>query len=176
MTEEEAEGFQNSLRTIFESSEQKSLTDEQQQESRKLNQSFQKKKNNTVNTKIWDMVQSFYSEEGSFKFKELETIVQDEVRPNYPLPVDASEEERLKRDKKVETIVRDKLKIGKVYTKSKDDRQKYLSEKAEYKVEKAITRVMHGYPGIILRGVQNNKRKSDSLKKIIGREIVPNCS
>ena len=52
VTEEEADRFRESLRIIVESSEQKGLTDDEKKESQKLNQSFQKKKKNTDNTKI----------------------------------------------------------------------------------------------------------------------------
>ena len=124
LNDDEAEQLNESLKNIFEESERKTLTEKQQNESRRLNQAFQTKKNSAENTKVWKMIQCFYSEEGSFKFKELETSVKDQVRLNHSLPDDAPEAEKIKREKKVEKIVTEKLKLGKVYTKGIEDRRK----------------------------------------------------
>ena len=48
----------------------------------------------------------------------------------------------------------------------------YLSEKAEMKVEEALTEIMFGKPGLLLRGLISNRNTYNLLTKIV-RDIPP---
>ena len=52
------------------------------------------------------------------------------------------------------------------------DIAKYLSEKAEMKVEEALTEIMFGKPGLLLRGLIRNRNTYHHLTKIVG-DIPP---
>ena len=47
------------------------------------------------------------------------------------------------------------------------DITKYLSEKAEMKVEEALTEIMFGKPGLLLRGLISNRNTYNLLTKIV---------
>ena len=55
------------------------------------------------------------------------------------------------------------------------DREKYLSDKAEFILEEAISKSMFNMPGLLRRGLKTNQRTYQHLKNIIG-QVTPNCS
>ena len=67
---------------------------------------------------------------------------------------------------------------GGFYSRHSKERDQYLSEKAEYSVDEAISLMMMGHPGLLLRGLKcegrADKNTFSHLKKFLG-DIAPNC-
>ena len=54
------------------------------------------------------------------------------------------------------------------------DKDKYLSDRAEFKIEDEISKIMFNKPGLLRRGLNCEKKTYAHLKNILG-EITPNC-
>ena len=99
-----------------------------------------------------------------------------EVKENHPN----------KTNSEVDNIVKNLLKDGGFYSKHSNERDQYLSEKAEHRVDEAISLIMLGHPGLLIRGLKcegktvNNKQGTEiigtfsHLKQFLG-DIAPNC-
>mgnify|MGYP002050342127 CR=1 FL=1 len=148
--------------------------------------SYAKKLSDEVNRKfkswknkpsmIWKSIQTFHSDYSKFKLKELQFQILKEVKENHPD----------KTNSQVDEIVKNLLKDGGFYSKHSKDRDQYLSEKAEHRVDEAISLVMLGHPGLLIRGLKcegkTTKKKKETeisgtfshLKEFLG-DIAPNC-
>ena len=99
--------------------------------------SYAKKLSDEVNRKfkswknkpsmIWKSIQTFHSDYSKFKLKELQFQILKEVKENHPDKTNAQ----------VDEIVKNLLKDGGFYSKHSKDRDQYLSEKAEHKMDEA---------------------------------------
>ena len=148
--------------------------------------SYAKKLSDEVNRKfkswknkpsmIWKSIQTFHSDYSKFKLKELQFQILKEVKENHPD----------KPNSEVDEIVKNLFKDGGFYSKHSKDRDQYLSEKAEHEVDEAISLVMLGHPGLLIRGLKcegkTTKKKKETeisgtfshLKEFLG-DIAPNC-
>ena len=70
-------------------------------------------------------------------------------------------------------IVKNLLKDGGFYSKHSKERDQYLSEKAEQRVDEAISLMMMGHPGLLIRGLKCDKDAFSNLKFL--DDIAPNC-
>ena len=163
---EQVDEFTTSIQDILQSKQTKCFDVEEQRLSDEVNKKFQFWKSKP--SMIWTSIQKFHSEHSKFKLKDIQFQVMEEVRENHPD----------KTDTEVNDIVKNLLKDGGFYSKHSKDRDQYLSEKAEHGVDEAISLMMMGHPGLLIRGLKcegrADKNTFSQLKKFLG-DIAPNC-
>ena len=135
------------------------------------------------NKKLKEKLQTFHVIPLFFEMKELKILVEDEIRGRDPSKVVKKEIEDLKKrivqeiknelrvKYKKEDVEREvhQLNVKEYVDKNfKGDINKYLAEKSENKVEKALCKIMTGKPGLLRRGFTWNK-KTFNLKNMIGQ-------
>ena len=167
--------FITSIQNMCQSKQTKSFDSVAQKLSDEVNRKFISWKGKP--TMIWKSIQRFHSDHAKFKLKELQFQIMKEVKENHPD----------KTNSEVDEIVKKLLKDGGFYSKHSKDRDQYLSEKAEHKVDEAISLIMLGHPGLLIRGLKcegktvKNKNGVEiigtfsHLKEFLGDDIAPNC-
>ena len=169
----QVEEFTKSIQDIHQSRQTIRFDPAAQNLSDELNRKFKFWKGQ--HSMIWKSIQTFHSEFSKFKLKDLQFQIMKEVKENHP---DKSNSE-------VDDIVKTLLKDGGFYSKHSKERDQYLSEKAEHSVDEAISLIMLGHPGLLIRGLKcegkTNKKKNTEisgtfshLKQFLG-DIAPNC-
>ena len=127
---------------------------------------------------------SFSCDTPFFEMKELQMLVEDEIRGKNASKVVKKEISDLK--KKIVQEIRNELRAK--YEKEDVERElnklnvkeyvnkhlsgnigNYLGDKSENKVEKALCKIMTGKPGLLRRGLTCNKKTFEHLKSIIGQ-------
>ena len=142
---------------IVDAHQSKVLNEEQKQMSDLINKTFQ-------DEIIWKNIKVFKSDHGDFRIKDITNFVREQVARGSMK--DKSEFER-------EEIVKSLLEGGGCYVKPSME-NKYIADSSEHKVDEAITRIMSGSPGLLLRGLKCTRRTFHHLKNVLG-DIVPNC-
>ena len=113
------------VKTFIPNDEEKKVSDD-------VNLHFQTQKNGKF-SKVWEKIQTFYSQQSDFRLKELEDSVREEVKENHP---DSD-------SKEIESIVKRLLETSGFYLNTKE-REKYLADKSEVEVDMAIAHIMDG--------------------------------
>ena len=126
--------------------------------SENLDAKFKKKK-------IWDLIQTFFSSHGNFRMKNLELEVREEIKENNP---GCTPEE-------LEQKVRCLLKPAGCYTSEPRELARYHTDKAEQTIDAHLSRLMADRPGLMVRGLKcQDKKTFQHLRDILG-DIAPNC-
>ena len=86
----------------------------------------------------------------------VENEIREELRGKFPEITEQEIDERVKN-----------IKVKGYLTGDKD---KYLSDKAEYAVEDAISKIMFNKPGLLRRGLNSKKNTYADLKDMLGME------
>lgn len=171
---EQVDEFTKSIQHICQSKETIIFDSVAQKLSDEVNEKFKSWKGKP--SMIWKSIRKFHSEHSKFKLKNLQFQIMKEVKENHPY----------KTNSEVDQIVKNLLKDGGFYSKHSKDRDQYLSEKAEHTVDEAISLIMLGHPGLLIRGLkcegQTVKKKGGTeiigtfshLKPFLG-DIAPNC-
>ena len=98
----------------------------------------------------------------------LEDKIREELKRKFPK--DAEE----KIEQKVYAKIEERIRNMNVKGYLSGDLDKYQSDKAEFMVEDAISKIMFNKPGLLRRGLKCEKRTYQHLKDILG-DITPNC-
>ena len=124
-------------------------------------------------------------EELKEKVRDLGNNIEDQIRKDFRQKYKELSEQKIrgshpdKSDEEVNEMVRveinKKVREVKVRGYLTGDREKYVSDKAEFLVEDAICKIMFHKPGLLRRGLKTAKVTYQHLKKILG-DITPNCS
>merc|ERR1712126_342744 len=125
--------------------------------SQKLNTDLQKKRRSKLT--IWEVIQEFHCQ-GYFKLKDLELHVREQILIKDP---DISQEDL---NRRVQSLLNE--------SSTAKQLERYLCDKAEYKVEEALTRLFDGKPGFLVRGLKCERSTLSHLEDVTG-EIAPNC-
>ena len=170
--------------------DQKNLTDEQIEEDEKFIKKFVK--GGKKGLSMWKRIEEFYCKPSVFRIKDLQIYIERELkRKNRPF---SDEEIRNEMDNLIDQIenqIREEFKIkfkdlsvNEIENKVREvkvkgyltgDREKYLSDKAEYIVEEAISKIMFNKPGLLRRGLKAERKTYQHLNKILG-QVTPGCS
>ena len=136
---------------------------------------------------IWEKMKTFCCKPSMFRMKEIQMYVEDDIKQKYPEEelkekidfIISSIEEKIREDlmrkSEEEKKITERLKKINVKGYLSGDKDKYLSDKAEFLVVDEISKIMLGKPGLLKRGLQNDKRRYEHLKPLLG-DITPNCS
>ena len=175
---------------LLKNHEQRDLTDEQIEEDEKFTKKFVK--GGKKGPSVWKRIEDFYCKPAVFRIKDLQIFIEDEIKRTNPTFSD--EEFRNEMDNlinQIENQIREDFKIkfkdlsdNEIERKVREvkvkgyltgDREKYLSDKAEYIVEEAISQIMFNKPGLLRRGLKAEKKTYQHLSNILG-QITPGCS
>jgi len=169
------------------------LEEEASNASREWNKMFKegdKDSGNESGPSEWEKIKTFHVKPISFEMKELQMLVEDEIRGRDPSNVIKKEikdlkiriVEEIRNDLRVKYKKKDvEREVHKLNVKEYVDNHlsadigKYLGEKSENKVEKALCNIMTGKPGLLRRGLTFNKKTFEHLKSITGPIRPLNC-
>ena len=98
----------------------------------------------------------------------IEEKIREGLKKKFPLEA----EEKI--EKKLHAKIEERIRNMNVKGHLSGDLEKYQSDKAEYLVEDAISKIMFNKPGLLRRGLKCEKRTYQHLKDILG-DITPNC-
>ena len=139
------------------------FTDDEQTENIELNFIVERKERK----KIWEKIQHFFVWPQSFENKEhLCKKLREDLERKYP---PNTPEFQKKIDQELEKLLRS----ADCYL-NEENYKKYLSGKAEFSVVDAISQIMRGRPGLLIRGDQLKRKDFEKLQSVLG-DFVPNC-
>lgn len=166
--------------------QQQELTEEQKKRNDELVQKFVCFKGQKG--RMWKSIEKFYCKPSVFQMKDIQLHIEDDIKREKPgISAKDLKEKVLQLCNSIENEIREKYshlpeeeinkKIKEVNVKGylTGDREKYVSDKAEFLVEDAICKIMFDKPGLLRRGLKTAKVTYQHLKNILG-EITPNCS
>ena len=166
--------------------EARELSQEAKHESEKLNLKFKQGKKKRKS--MWENVQRFLTKPSFFRMKELQVYLEDDIKANDPSISKHDLNEKVsKLINGVENEIREELsgKFPEINEKEIDervknikvkgyltgDKDKYLSDRAEFVVEDAInSKIMFNKPGLLRRGLNCEKKTYAHLKDMLGME------
>ena len=154
--------------------------------SEKWNLKFQQGKK-TLKSSWWLKIQSFLTKPSIFRMKEFQVYLEDDIKANDPsiskhdlnekvselinrIENEIREELRGKFPEITEKEIDERVKNIKVKGYLTGDKDKYLSDRAEFAVEDAISKIMFNKPGLLRRGLNVKKNTYADLKDMLGME------
>ena len=190
--------FQNkikSVRNLIDDHKPVELTNEAFEASRNLNKKFEDGERNYGELSQWEKIKTFHVKPLVFKMRELQLLVEDEIKgKDSSMTSKRVREEisdlkskivmQIRKELKAKHGIKEEGELTKIIHKMKvkeyvdthlsggDIGNKYLSEKSEMIVEDAFLRIMSGKPGMLRRGLIRNKNTYQHLKEMIG-DIPP---
>ena len=152
---------------IIENKETRQLSEKSTEKDEKNKETFAAKKKG-----LWKSIQSFHSSQGSFRREAiLQQHVDSKIQEKFPDIDDKTKEEKIKR-------LLEKARFK--YLKP-EELKNFNSSLAELQVDEALTRIMRGRPGLLLRNlrckqsVQHKMGTFKYLKGILSDDFAPYC-
>ena len=184
-----------SVRNLIDDHKPVELTNEAFEASRNLNKKFEDGERNYGELSQWEKIKTFHVKPLVFKMRELQLLVEDEIKgKDSSMTSKRVREEisdlkskivmQIRKELKAKHGIKEEGELTKIIHKMKvkeyvdthlsggDIGNKYLSEKSEMIVEDAFLRIMSGKPGMLRRGLIRNKNTYQHLKEMIG-DIPP---
>ena len=161
------------------------LSDDAKKASEEWNFKFQKEKKKRKS--MWQKVQSFLTKPSIFRMKEFQVYLEDDIKANDPsiskhdlnekvsklisgVEDEIHEELRGKFSEITEKEIDERVRNIKVKGYLTGDKDKYLSDRAEFAVEDAISKIMFNKPGLLRRSLNSKKNTYADLKDMLGME------
>ena len=165
--------------------EARELSEEATQASLEWNLKFQQGKKKRKS--MWENVQRFLTKPSIFRMKELQIYLEDDIKANDPsitkhdlnekvsklingVQNEIREELKAKFPEITEKEIDERVRNIKVKGYLTGDKDKYLSDRAEFLVEDAISKIMFNKPGLLKRGLNCEKKTYAHLKDMLGME------
>ena len=160
------------------------LSDDAKKASEEWNLKFQQGKKKRKS--MWQKVQSFLTKPSIFRMKEFQVYLEDDIKANDPsitkhdlnekvsklingVQNEIREELKAKFPEITEKEIDERVRNIKVKGYLTGDKDKYLSDRAEFLVEDAISKIMFNKPGLLKRGLNCEKKTYAHLKDMLGR-------
>ena len=187
---DEIQASLNKVNELVTNHKQRSLTEEQSMEDQEIIKKFVD--GGKKGRSMWKRIEKFFCKPAVFMMKDLKIYIEDDLKRKHPNISDKvvkekmnnlinnienqiREDFKLKYYKLSEQEIEEKVRGVKVKGYLSGDREKYLSDKAEFIVEEAIVgKIGFNKPGLLRRGLKTDKRTYQHLKNILG-EVTPNC-
>ena len=180
----------NEVENLVKNHQQQELNDDQLNKNEELVKKFVWFKGKKG--KIWKQIEKFCCKPSVFQMKDIQIHIEDEIRRKDP---DISDDDMKEKVNNLSNIIEKQIredftqkyselsekeinkKVREVNVRGylTGDREKYVSDKAEFLVEDAICKIMFDKTGLLRRGLKTVKVTYQFLKNILG-DITPNCS